>query len=413
VEPLHLQLVCRNLVSKLKSPRITERELADFADVDQTLADFYQRAVEATAGKSKVDEVKIRRWFDDKLITPAGTRGIVFQGKEDTEGLPNRAVDVLARERIIRREWRAGALWYELTHDRFIEPIRESNTRWREQLSQPLWLKQLVWPDDDLRNWLDSKASQILYNCALRVHLNMSKEQIVDEYLAGLKQKGAKDPSEENWRQAELYLANDVLDGKFDLVRSLTPDSYPRIEGDEGRMWLRELKALKAYLNWEARKAAPASEGQVEDYLTACQQIRDQLRNPQRKRPPDAFEPIQKYIENNFFTHGRLDCEKERTKLWIEAKKQRLLANTDKNKADAEHDAVDFMEKFYGHISSAVLGTGAKREESIRSVLQALGYCSPFEPYEAMVNCFEMAVAIAFLDHEKTGQILEEQEKTE
>jgi hypothetical protein len=40
------------------------------------------------------------------------------------------AVDVLENVHLVRGEWRAGARWYELTHDRLIEPIRESNRKW-------------------------------------------------------------------------------------------------------------------------------------------------------------------------------------------------------------------------------------------------------------------------------------------
>ena len=37
---------------------------------------------------------------------------------------------------LIRAEWRAGARWYELTHDRFIEPILSSNKVFNEKLAE-------------------------------------------------------------------------------------------------------------------------------------------------------------------------------------------------------------------------------------------------------------------------------------
>ncbi|MBZ5525403.1 MAG: WD40 repeat domain-containing protein [Acidobacteriia bacterium] len=134
VEPLHLQVVCRNLVTRLQpgATTITEGMVASFANVDQALSDFYERAVATAARESQLSEMKIRRWFENELITDVGTRGIVFQGEAETAGLPNRCVSVLARESIVRGERRAGALWYELTHDRFIDPIRNSNLKWRE-----------------------------------------------------------------------------------------------------------------------------------------------------------------------------------------------------------------------------------------------------------------------------------------
>jgi serine/threonine protein kinase len=60
------------------------------------------------------------------LITPVGTRGTAYRGQTETAGIPNAAVEALENLHLIRGEWRAGARWYELTHDLFIEPIQES-----------------------------------------------------------------------------------------------------------------------------------------------------------------------------------------------------------------------------------------------------------------------------------------------
>ena len=51
-------------------------------------------------------------------------------------GLPNEAVEELEDRHLIRPEWRAGARWYELTHDRLIEPIRASNARSRARVAR-------------------------------------------------------------------------------------------------------------------------------------------------------------------------------------------------------------------------------------------------------------------------------------
>ena len=77
-------------------------------------------------------EGKLRDWFEQQMITPAGTRGTVFRGSGTTGGILNQAVEVLDSRHLIRRDSRAGAEWYELTHDRFIEPILASNARWRK-----------------------------------------------------------------------------------------------------------------------------------------------------------------------------------------------------------------------------------------------------------------------------------------
>lgn len=153
VEPLHLQVVCQNLVAQLNSGVIptAKDQVANFTDVDHALSEFYKRAVTTTVEESKVEEGRVRRWFDHELITAAGTRGIVFQGECETAGLPNAAVNVLARANIIRGDNRGGAWWYELTHDRFIAPIRRSNEEWRQargdayQLGQQLLTRAEEW----------------------------------------------------------------------------------------------------------------------------------------------------------------------------------------------------------------------------------------------------------------------------
>ena len=126
VEPVQLQIVCRNLWDSLPSEVtiITSEHLQSFGDVDEALKGFYENAAQRTISETTVKEEDLRKWFDCELITPAGTRGTVYRGKEDTAGIPNAVVDILENEHILRGELRAGAHWYELTHDRLIEPIR-------------------------------------------------------------------------------------------------------------------------------------------------------------------------------------------------------------------------------------------------------------------------------------------------
>ena len=132
VEPVQLQIVCRNLWDSLPADVtvITSGHLQSFGDVDEALKGFYENAVHKTISETNVKEEELRKWFAYELITPAGTRGTVYRDKEDTAGITNAAVDILENEHIVRGEQRAGAHWYELTHDRLIEPIRNSNEIW-------------------------------------------------------------------------------------------------------------------------------------------------------------------------------------------------------------------------------------------------------------------------------------------
>jgi len=140
IEPVQLQIVCSNLWINLPDDVtvITEQHLGEFGNVDQALRDFYDRTIQKvidryTGREEAVDvlslEEAIRRWFDEKLITQSDTRRSVFRDDQDetTEGLDNFLVDALVDEHIIRSERRPGGINYELSHDRFIQAIRQSN----------------------------------------------------------------------------------------------------------------------------------------------------------------------------------------------------------------------------------------------------------------------------------------------
>jgi len=136
VEPVQLQVVCYQLWEKLKGQapgEITEQDLREAGDVDTALAEFYEQAIRKTLQQTGSSEIELRNWFEYQLITEAGTRGMVYQGAEDSAGLANEAVKLLADQFLLRAEVRAAGTWYELIHDRFIQPILKANQAWWRQ----------------------------------------------------------------------------------------------------------------------------------------------------------------------------------------------------------------------------------------------------------------------------------------
>jgi hypothetical protein len=133
VEPVQLQVVCRRLWDNLPEREeriVTLAEIEQFGNIDRALTDFYEDVLHHTTQATKVSEGQLRRWFGTELITPLKTRGLALRGKAETNGLPNKAVDALERQHLIRSETRAGAEWYELVHDRLVAPIVISNAAW-------------------------------------------------------------------------------------------------------------------------------------------------------------------------------------------------------------------------------------------------------------------------------------------
>jgi hypothetical protein len=130
VEPVQLQVVCERLWRDLK-PEDTEITLThlETISVEKALQSFYEESIKAVALETGIDEARLRWWFEQKLVTSAGTRGMVFRGQTETAGLRNDAVDAFDTRHIIRSELRDGRPWYELTHDRFVDAIQASYRR--------------------------------------------------------------------------------------------------------------------------------------------------------------------------------------------------------------------------------------------------------------------------------------------
>ncbi|HEV2765532.1 MAG TPA: hypothetical protein VGV38_21290 [Pyrinomonadaceae bacterium] len=140
VEPVQLQVVCRNLWESLPGgvEVIDETHVQTYGDVDQALIRYYEAGLKSAAALSfggpsprYLKDQLLRSWFETELITPGRTRGLVYKDTEAAGSLPNRVAEHLESLHLVRAEVRGGALWYELSHDRFVDPILESNRRWR------------------------------------------------------------------------------------------------------------------------------------------------------------------------------------------------------------------------------------------------------------------------------------------
>jgi len=150
VEPVQLQVVCRQLWDAMPADdlSIDADDLERFGDVTEALAAYYADAVATGAGGDPGRERAIREWFGERLITAGGTRGQVLREAKASSGLANDLIDRLRATHLVRAEQRAGATWYELAHDRLIEPVTSNNAAWREkhlaevQRQAALWERQ-------------------------------------------------------------------------------------------------------------------------------------------------------------------------------------------------------------------------------------------------------------------------------
>ena len=146
VEPVQLQVVCQSLWKELPPDveQITEQHVDTSGDVDEVLERFYDDVVEAAAEAAHVRQGRLREWIEDALITSVGTRSTIYRTGESTAEIPNAAIEALENRHLIRGDWRAGARWYELTHDRLIGPIQSSNRSFREEITRRRFRRALV-----------------------------------------------------------------------------------------------------------------------------------------------------------------------------------------------------------------------------------------------------------------------------
>ncbi len=153
IEPVQLQVVCYQLWEELRNrpgKNITREDLLGLARgkdlaqfISTALANYYEQSLhEVMKLYPRIRERKLREWFSQELITETETRSSVRQGKLSTgsppNDLPNQMVKTLQDRFIIRAEIRGDNTWYELSHDRFVGPILQSNREWFNQNSRPV-----------------------------------------------------------------------------------------------------------------------------------------------------------------------------------------------------------------------------------------------------------------------------------
>ncbi|MBN2005717.1 MAG: peptidoglycan DD-metalloendopeptidase family protein [Anaerolineae bacterium] len=163
VEPVQLQVVSQQLWESLPDSVsddgvITWDEIKHY-NVDDALTTFYETTLAKVFEPSQgsVTERRLRRWFSEALITPEGRRGLALQGATETAGLLNAVVTALENHHLIRAETRGGSRWYELSHDRLVEPIVQSNRGWEAAQDQAHPWRPIA------RQWKTVRSETLLY----------------------------------------------------------------------------------------------------------------------------------------------------------------------------------------------------------------------------------------------------------
>ncbi len=151
VEPVQLQVVCLRLWDQLPdgAKQIEESDIVGVGSVDEALAGYYADSVSAAAKTTGEQERIIRDWVGRQLITEQGVRSQVLMEQGRSRGLVNSTIRLLEDAHLVRADERRGMTWFELSHDRLIEPIRVNNAAWFRQNLSMLQLQADLWNTHD------------------------------------------------------------------------------------------------------------------------------------------------------------------------------------------------------------------------------------------------------------------------
>ncbi len=194
---------------------------------------------------------------------------------------------------------------------------------------------------------------------------------------------------ETDWKDACSYLSLDILEGKLDFFSGIQPGLYEALE----YAWLEDIKRYKAYFEWKEHGQNQNSDEFY--YFQACGRINDRFLDVYSKLPARCFKNIKAYLADRYFTDGSIDLGKVRG--LIERKAYHLW---DKNQDSDPHKnwllAEQYVREFYGNIMGAIQEQDAR---NIDSILKFFQENKSSESFYNLINCFEAAIAIYFVQN--------------
>jgi len=160
VEPVQLQVVCLTLWDKPRDdPKVIDN--LEGVSVDNALADYYRRCIHHVVVEKKLaDERTVREWFSS-LITARGIRTQILLDEDSINRLSNAAIKVLVDKHLVRAEQRGGRTWFELSHDRLVNPIRSSNADWNVENLSFVQRRAAEWENAGRPSYLLLRGSQL------------------------------------------------------------------------------------------------------------------------------------------------------------------------------------------------------------------------------------------------------------
>ena len=253
--------------------------------------------------------------------------------------------------------------------------------------------------DEEAREYLATRACNISRSRKLTQlfqrweELNSSPERIDREIPSKL------DEQKQDWYWATVCFASEVLDGRIGFAHRVGEDLYPTLE----EVWLADVKQWNAYHVWASEGRHWQPDGGKWYYYKAAHRLHMAALTDTLKASSYSFRRVEQYIDQMYLANGKIDVNREPgARKLIEAKAYRRWEYRDREglsgtASDDWRTARSYVGKFYDHIIPSIRG----EEEDIRQVAQLLYSCHEDGTPCDLVNCFEAALVIYYVDPTK------------
>lgn len=218
---------------------------------------------------------------------------------------------------------------------------------------------------------------------SMALHLSRIRKSEALGHFAGLDSlvNSSREQMEGDWRNASILLGAKVVAGEVRLT-DLEPSCFTDIED----VWLDEVKRHSAYYAW-----LKTGSNHTACYFEACDELRRLLIDRRTKDRLENFSAVREYIKSHYLDEFDNVFAQE----VIEAKANKISASGEVAQHIAEHLALEYTKTFYQNIIPAVED---QDRDACKAVLGALRHGGTVPPLAEIVNCFEAAIAIGFLE---------------
>ncbi|NOU16672.1 MAG: hypothetical protein HOO91_03850 [Bacteroidales bacterium] len=203
----------------------------------------------------------------------------------------------------------------------------------------------------------------------------------------------------DDWNRATSFVVLEILSGKIPF-NQVQPESYPILES----VWEKDIKLLKAYFVWFNNKTGDADS----NYFKASQEIRKLLFIPSDYSLHD-FDKIKNYLNDRYLgKDGKIDETKQSTHDLIACKAERIYHTTgNTNSIENWFRAKLYVKFFYENIIPAIVNN---ESDKINYILKAFEFSKSPNNRFLIINCFEAAIAIYFINKERLKLIINDPE---